>query len=706
MSSEQLSSSPQRFSALIKERFGVCDPSTVLEHGKIVDDQMKLRIRAYLYAADNDLERKKRQEEVVGFFGLKPQQVASLFAWVKYGNRKMNACETEEQRTEILELMGDVHDAFERALLVFEIRELYQLTTDCVEKILEADLEKSEFEPVLEEFQLPVTVTGEEMIVFSAGRSSQSHTENEEMIMVGESFDQEGITGDLVSYQNERKQRWRQRVLDAIVDFTDEEQRRSMKVLTLPGRRCLEIPGLLSIGIRAENIVGVEGGSEEARLEFMKNATRYGIQTRLGRLKKIVPEENIRFGAVLLDFHGQWSASKEFVLSHLLLDERAVVMTNVLAKREGIDIQLNMREIDAQVRHYQEFPIEEQLRKTTEFSLYDLDPRMSDDELADFILGPSQGHLIDEQRKVRELRDAGFSDLLASLLSIDREENWADPALLERLPGLEMLGVKFPNEVDRSEGHTLSMKHHYTVDQFGPYFKRLFAALGFHPTVLRALEEQVMSITAPLFGSLGMYFDTKEVSANVAKRQKNIFDPFLAVLQYMYHRMSMSLPRIIALNKYAYESQSGVGTSTFYTDIVAVESPYRVAEQCRSTMRFLLKGLSLAMIEHFSDPKVYFVIRDKFGKIPHQYASGDLSLAPPSLSSLDTFGSQKKRRRKERIKPSTTLFLKDGYGQVIHEIKMSKILRDLKRFCRYVTEVGMDDDVQKRRRLDPRIEIE
>jgi hypothetical protein len=45
-----------------------------------------------------------------------------------------------------------------------------------------------------------------------------------------------------VNYNNEIKNKWRQKLKDFIDENTEKEKRKNMKVLCLPGVECLEIP--------------------------------------------------------------------------------------------------------------------------------------------------------------------------------------------------------------------------------------------------------------------------------------------------------------------------------------------------------------------------------------------------------------------------------------------------------------------------------
>lgn len=119
--------------------------------------------------------------------------------------------------------------------------------------------------------------------------------------------------GALVNYDNAIKNKWRQTLKEFIDENTDSEKRKDMKVLCLPGMECREIPLYLELGFCPENIVGVEAGIVKGKInaevirKFKENAEKYGIQTRIEKLEKILEKEDMTFDVVSLDFLGPWS---------------------------------------------------------------------------------------------------------------------------------------------------------------------------------------------------------------------------------------------------------------------------------------------------------------------------------------------------------------------------------------------------------------
>lgn len=156
-----------------------------------------------------------------------------------------------------------------------------------------------------------------------------------------ESSELEG--GEHIDYDNEVKRAWRKKLQEFINEHTDLEKRKHLRVLCLPGKRCLEIPLYLELGFNPKNIVGVEGGDQQARTEFQQNAEKLGIDFRLGKLEKIVKEEKQPFDVISLDFLGPICVGYANILADLYLSEKALLMVNFMAKRENKIAQLNLK---------------------------------------------------------------------------------------------------------------------------------------------------------------------------------------------------------------------------------------------------------------------------------------------------------------------------------------------------------------------------
>lgn len=150
-------------------------------------------------------------------------------------------------------------------------------------------------------------------------------------------------SGEHIDYSSAIKEKWRQTWKTFIDEKIPQERRGRMKVLCLPGKKCLEIPLYLELGFKPENILGVEGGDRIARADFEMYAKSYGIDYRLGRLEDILPTCKTRFGVVSLDFIGQICPGYIKIFSNLLLEEQSAVMINTRARRENAAIQSDLQ---------------------------------------------------------------------------------------------------------------------------------------------------------------------------------------------------------------------------------------------------------------------------------------------------------------------------------------------------------------------------
>ncbi len=149
----------------------------------------------------------------------------------------------------------------------------------------------------------------------------------------------------LVNYNNEIKNKWRQKLKDFINENTEKEKRKNMKVLCLPGVECLEIPLYIELWFTPENIIGVEAGIVKGKIDrdllsqFQQNASRFGIQTRLWKLEKVLMSENTVFDVVSLDFLGPISPITSDIIQLIKTQKRSLLLTNFLGRRESQRIQ-------------------------------------------------------------------------------------------------------------------------------------------------------------------------------------------------------------------------------------------------------------------------------------------------------------------------------------------------------------------------------
>jgi len=148
--------------------------------------------------------------------------------------------------------------------------------------------------------------------------------------------------GEHFEYDNEAKIEWRRKLQAFINKNTDPSERANMRVLCMPGKKCLEIPVYTELGFRPENIVGVEGGDSAAREEFARRANELGIEGRLGRLEKGVVQDDLPFDLVSLDFLGAMCPTYLKVLATTPLSNRSIVCINAMAKREDLRAEYNL----------------------------------------------------------------------------------------------------------------------------------------------------------------------------------------------------------------------------------------------------------------------------------------------------------------------------------------------------------------------------
>lgn len=145
----------------------------------------------------------------------------------------------------------------------------------------------------------------------------------------------------LANYNNEIKNKWRQKLKEFIDENTEREKRKDMKVLCLPWVECLEIPLYLELWFKPENIIWVEAWivrwrkDMEVIARFRQNAKNYWIQTRIGKLEKILETEEIVFDVVSLDFVWPPSQTTFIALNSIKINKEWLVLTNFLNKRES-----------------------------------------------------------------------------------------------------------------------------------------------------------------------------------------------------------------------------------------------------------------------------------------------------------------------------------------------------------------------------------
>ena len=140
--------------------------------------------------------------------------------------------------------------------------------------------------------------------------------------------------GAYANYDNPIKQKWRQTWYDFLERTTTPEWRSGARLLCLPSAEpSREVDGYLKLGFSPENIIAVERDRRVQDL-FLKNCGRLGIQPVFGELQSVVEAMKKPLDVASLDFLGPVSNSVSDTLKLLPLAEEAVVLVNVMAKRE------------------------------------------------------------------------------------------------------------------------------------------------------------------------------------------------------------------------------------------------------------------------------------------------------------------------------------------------------------------------------------
>jgi hypothetical protein len=253
-------------------------------------------IRAYVAEGRNEEERRMRRRECAEQFGVKLSIVSAVTAWTKIWSDKGVKPTEKVEQPPVVQVEAVKEETKEEVAVV-------QVTK---EELAEEEVNKIE---VLEA--------------------------------------EEALDGSHVDYDNPIKQVWREKWKSFIAKQTSLYERDRMKVLCLPGKRCLEIPLYLDLGFKPCNIVGVEGGDEAARREFSKSAESYGIVAKIGRLENLLPKMKEIFDIISLDFPGPLSKTCLDIVKMLPLapagdatsDTKSLFMINLLAKRETKETQ-------------------------------------------------------------------------------------------------------------------------------------------------------------------------------------------------------------------------------------------------------------------------------------------------------------------------------------------------------------------------------
>ncbi len=181
--------------------------------------------------------------------------------------------------------------------------------------------------------------------VASAAVSPPKQSKNEARSMLHFDRIEHLKSGEHVDYGTKSKEAWRQTWKRFLEKNTDPRMRPYMRVLCLPGKRCLEIQLYLDLGFRIENIVAVEGGDRIARADcewtVRRNAEKWGgtPDLRLAKLEEILPHEKEPFHVVSLDFIGQMCTGYLHLASQVPVHDDACFLITQSTQRWKKDVQ-------------------------------------------------------------------------------------------------------------------------------------------------------------------------------------------------------------------------------------------------------------------------------------------------------------------------------------------------------------------------------
>lgn len=366
--------------------------------------------------------------------------------------------------------------------------------------------------------------------------------------------------GEHFDYNNAVKDAWRDKNRDYVEGNTTRNERRKMKVLMLPGVECIEAEMYLDMGFEPQNITGVEGGDREARAQFKINAEKLGINYKLGRLEKILPSETTPYGVVSLDFLGQLCIGYIKMLRHVYLDKRALVLTNLMGRRETKEMQWRMKAAAYFVGQNREAFT---LGSIAKFGM--LQAMKSAIETMKGFVSPS----------LKDARDDFAWIEMFTSTGMERVEHKAYPEITENMPTAQ--GIKTLS----ASSQRFSSVIHSARDVVDPIKDKLIEQYPRHKSVFESMTEQVQPLLA-----LGMGM------SSILKSHKG----------------------------YKYMSKVGRYSIPYLTDFMEVERPVALINDVRHSARFLLENTAdyLHMCARHEVDRSDINITDKNGRIQHQ----------------------------------------------------------------------------------------
>ena len=149
--------------------------------------------------------------------------------------------------------------------------------------------------------------------------------------------------GVYADYDNPTKIKWRECWFDFVDKHYPMARRANARILCLPSiEPQREIDGYIRLGFDPRNIIAVERDRRIGDL-FRERCAKLGAQAVIGDLLEVVPKLKERLDVVSLDFLGPLSEGTSRIFNQLPLSEDAVVLANVMGRREQRKIQDTLR---------------------------------------------------------------------------------------------------------------------------------------------------------------------------------------------------------------------------------------------------------------------------------------------------------------------------------------------------------------------------
>ncbi len=376
-----------------------------------------------------------------------------------------------------------------------------------------------------------------------------------------------GSSGEHADYDNETKRKWRKEWAQFIDENTDKKNRARMRVLCLPGKNCLEIPLYVQLGFDPKNIVGVEGGDRVARAEFELNAPKLGIDHRVGDLEDILSTE-APFDVVSLDFHGFMGKKNFEICQRIPLADKAVVMTNFLARREkGFSKDI----LAHQMTRFNEVMVERGLDREVEKRQHSL--------LKDFVNGVVTS--ISPLMYMLGIKEP--KTVSANNLELDEARN-------QLCPGLYNIGMLANNKMKtfgaRAEALVDKLFFEQSDGQFDMAESGKFA-------VGQVLKEEYRSMCLEITVAL---CELGKIERPKTPSDASRLDPFF----HIFCDTFLETPYLKKVKKTSYKSDTS-SSPLYITDMAVVETPSDIYGEVRGTVGFLFRCMERMLKEQARD---------------------------------------------------------------------------------------------------------